>query len=226
MAITNSAAIGKGRGSIGNVTLTTDAIGRTIARQKPQEVTNPKSDSQVAQRNNFSIITSFMSAILAILNTYWIRSRPNVAQYSEAVGKALKKVGKSALQLDQIAQTRLQIAKGNLQTFGVFTFLTNSFDTNNKQWSLDMDWDSSIFGNGNQNDTVQFVLVNMSKNQQEGASTVSTRSVGNKNFLFTLSYPTDIYVILYVTKNAAGTLVGDGYTLAFYDGDGGVYLTA
>lgn len=53
MAIVNSIILGKAKGSLGNVTLTT-IKGRVIAKQKATMVSNPKTEGQVLQRNKMS----------------------------------------------------------------------------------------------------------------------------------------------------------------------------
>ena len=55
MAIINSIVIGKARKSIGNVTLST-IEGRTIAREKPAYVRDPKTSKQVVQRNKMRML--------------------------------------------------------------------------------------------------------------------------------------------------------------------------
>ncbi|WP_407478588.1 DUF6266 family protein [Elizabethkingia meningoseptica] len=54
MAILNSIILGRAKGSIGNVTLSTQK-GRVIAKQKATIVSNPKTDEQMLQRNGLSI---------------------------------------------------------------------------------------------------------------------------------------------------------------------------
>ncbi|MEH7889219.1 DUF6266 family protein [Elizabethkingia meningoseptica] len=54
MAILNSIILGRAKGSIGNVTLSTQK-GRVIAKQKATIVSNPKTDEQMLQRNGLSL---------------------------------------------------------------------------------------------------------------------------------------------------------------------------
>ena len=53
MAIINSIILGRAKGSIGNVSFSTQK-GRVIARQKPSIVTNPRTQAQLDQRAKVS----------------------------------------------------------------------------------------------------------------------------------------------------------------------------
>lgn len=68
MAIVNSIAIGSAKNSIGQITYQT-VKGRTIARQKPIHVANPRTPPQVAQRNK-------MAKIVAAWRTFFFQTRP------------------------------------------------------------------------------------------------------------------------------------------------------
>ncbi len=68
MAIVNSIAIGSAKNSIGQITYQT-VKGRTIARQKPTHVANPRTPPQVAQRNK-------MAKIVAAWRTFFFQTRP------------------------------------------------------------------------------------------------------------------------------------------------------
>lgn len=68
MAIVNSIAIGAAKNSIGQITYQT-VKGRTIARQKPIHVANPRTPPQVAQRNK-------MAKIVAAWRTFFFQTRP------------------------------------------------------------------------------------------------------------------------------------------------------
>jgi Family of unknown function (DUF6266) len=226
MAIINSMGVGKSKGSMGNVTYTTDAAGRTIGRQKPVEVSNPQSDAQTAQRDNFTVIVSFMSGILNVLNSFWKRTKANVAPYSEAVGKNLKTIGKDLLTLVEIAAIRMQVTKGTLQGLVNQRIGTNTYNDTTFEWDFRYNWDVTLFGNASSSDIVQLILFNLTKGQQEAVTSTAIRSEDHIVDTFTLTYPSDVYVIFATTQNTAGTLWGDNYTLAYYNGSDTVAPTA
>ena len=68
MAIVNSIAIGAAKNSIGQITYQT-VKGRTIARQKPIHVANPRTPPQVAQRKK-------MANLVAAWRTFFFQTRP------------------------------------------------------------------------------------------------------------------------------------------------------
>lgn len=68
MAIVNSLAVGKAVNSAGNLTYQT-VKGRTIAREKPVTVANPRTPAQVAQRNK-------MTNLVEAWRTFFFKARP------------------------------------------------------------------------------------------------------------------------------------------------------
>lgn len=226
MAVVDSLAVRKASGRIGGISYSKDKAGRTIARQAPTIVANPQSEGQVANRDNFSVVVSLMKAILNTLNSFWKRSKPNVAPFSEAVGKGKTAVGTVLKTILDIAQIRLQVGRGTLSGLVNFSSTTNSWTEADSKWNVRFNWDDDLFGNASDTDVFQLGLVNLTKGQQEGISITAVRSSVSLDHTFTLTYPSDIYVIFGTLKNVTGTLVADNYTLAYYDGNNTVGLTA
>lgn len=67
---------GKVEGSISNLISTTDKAGRTILREKPTSVANPRTIGQVNRREKFTKINSLASLFIAII-ARGFRNQPN-----------------------------------------------------------------------------------------------------------------------------------------------------
>lgn len=214
MAILNAATLGKAKGSIGNVTYTTDAIGRTIGKQKATTVRNPKTAAQELNRGKQRIQALFFKAILFLLNSYWVRSKANVSQYAEAVGKMRKRVLWTVADIGDAIATPIKVGQGNLEPFDGFAASSPTYTAGTSTFATTFNWNTSTFGNGLSTDKVGFALLNVTKNRVEGVETGVTRAAGSYEAEFTNVNAEDSYVVFPLLKSANNLLVGDAYTMS------------
>lgn len=86
MAIIRSLAIGKARKSAGNLTFAT-IQGRTIAREKPAFVKNPKTPKQLEQRSKMSKTVAAYRAFGGMVKQYFTTLPKYTSQYNEFVSR-------------------------------------------------------------------------------------------------------------------------------------------
>ena len=86
MAIIRSLAIGKARKSAGNLTFAT-IQGRTIAREKPSFISNPKTPKQLAQRSKMSKTVAAYRAFGGMVKKYFTTLPKYTSQYNEFVSR-------------------------------------------------------------------------------------------------------------------------------------------
>ena len=86
MAIINSLAIGNAKNSIGQITYST-VKGRTIGRQKPVHVANPRTPRQVAQREKMANLVAAWRAFFFQTRPFWTVIKGYGSAYNEFVSK-------------------------------------------------------------------------------------------------------------------------------------------
>lgn len=89
MAIINSLAIGKARKSAGNLTFAT-IQGRTIAREKPVNVRNPRTEKQLAQRSKMSNTVAAYRNIGIMVKHLFTKLPKYTSQYNQFVKENIK----------------------------------------------------------------------------------------------------------------------------------------
>lgn len=89
MAIINSLAIGKARKSAGNLTFAT-IQGRTIAREKPVNVKNPRTEKQLAQRSKMSNTVAAYRNIGIMVKHLFTKLPKYTSQYNQFVKENIK----------------------------------------------------------------------------------------------------------------------------------------
>lgn len=89
MAIINSLAIGKARKSAGNLTFAT-IQGRTIAREKPVNVRNPRTEKQLAQRSKMSKTVAAYRNIGIMTKHLFTKLPKYTSQYNQFVKENIK----------------------------------------------------------------------------------------------------------------------------------------
>lgn len=86
MAIIRSLAIGKAIKSAGNLTYST-IEGRTIAREKPAFVKNPRTSAQVAQRTRMSTAVALYRWLGSAVKQYFTVRKKYASQYNEFISR-------------------------------------------------------------------------------------------------------------------------------------------
>ena len=115
MAIVNSVAIGKARNSIGNITYQT-IKGRTIARQKPTNVYNPKTINQKRYRTQFAYIVRFWRERGSFFKPYYTR----FVGYGSAYNTCISLNNNADRPTVELINGRLQMAPGYYMSYGIF----------------------------------------------------------------------------------------------------------
>lgn len=217
MAVVTSTVITKGAGSIGNITVRSRKGGGLIVSGKATIVANPRTDAQVFQRTRFNNINTFAKGLLLYLNSYWTRSKPNVAPIAEFASIASKSFDPTWNTIQQIASSVLQVGKGNLSQFVNLSFTDFAYDAPNKKISCKANWSDALFGNAAANDEIFFVLLNATKGQIEGVLSATPRSAKTLTPEFNLTYVEDVYVVAYYCTNATKTIWADSFTMGVYE---------
>ncbi|HHV39755.1 MAG TPA: hypothetical protein GXX70_09790 [Tepidimicrobium sp.] len=86
MAIVKSTAIGEAKNSLGQITFQT-VKGRTIARQKPIHVANPRTEAQMTQREKLANLVAAWRAFFFQTRPYWTVIKGRGSAYNEFVSK-------------------------------------------------------------------------------------------------------------------------------------------
>lgn len=217
MALVNSHAIGKAKGSVGNLTFRTDKGGRTIASGKIVHMTNPQTEGQTLNRQKQTIVAMFFSAILTFLNSGWKRAKPQVSAYSEAVGLARKIVGWTAAELADFAKQLVKVQSGTLEALENFAVASFTLNTSSGVLTMSTSWTDTTFSNGLATDTMKMVLVNLTRNRVEGVSRTFARSLELAEIEFEGVTEDDVYVVFPILKSANGLLVADSVFLGNVD---------
>ena len=89
MAIINSLAIGSAKNSLGQITYST-VKGRTIGRQKPVHVANPRTPRQVAQRNKMANLVAAWRTLFFQTRPWWTVIKGYGSAYNEFVSKNMQ----------------------------------------------------------------------------------------------------------------------------------------
>ena len=89
MAIINSLAIGNAKNSIGQITYST-VKGRTIGRQKPVHVANPRTPRQVAQREKMANLVAAWRTLFFQTRPWWTVIKGYGSAYNEFVSKNMQ----------------------------------------------------------------------------------------------------------------------------------------
>lgn len=214
MAILNAATLGKAKGSIGNITYTTDGIGRTVGKQKATSVRNPKTPAQILQRGKQAIQALFFKSMLFILNTYWARSKANVSAYAEAGGKMRKRTLWTVATIEDAVASTIKVGQGDLEPFDAMAVAFIEYVSGTETLSISLEWSNSTFGNGLATDKIGLALLNVSKNRVEGIESGVTRGLGSLEAEFSGVSSEDVYVVFPLYRSANGLLTGDAYTMA------------
>lgn len=101
MAIINSIAIGAAKNSIGQITYST-VKGRTIARQKPTHVANPKTPLQVTQRQKMANLVAAWRTFFFQTKPYWTVIKGYGSAYNEFVSQNMQYASDVAIEDNKI----------------------------------------------------------------------------------------------------------------------------
>lgn len=115
MAIINSVAIGKAVNSIGDITYQT-IKGRTIARQKPTNVYNPKTINQARCRTKFAYIVRFWKEKGSFFKPYYTR----LVGYGSPYNTCISLNNKAEEQVVQVVLGKLQMQTGYYMSYGIY----------------------------------------------------------------------------------------------------------
>lgn len=115
MAIINSVAIGKAVNSIGNLTYQT-IKGRTIARQKPTNVYNPRTVSQKRYRTQFAYIVRYWREEGSFFSPYYTK----LVGYGSAYNTCISLNNKAEKPTVEMVNGKLKMAVGYYMSYGVY----------------------------------------------------------------------------------------------------------
>lgn len=116
MAIVQSIAVGKARGSAGNVTFST-VKGRVIMKEKPIFVANPRTEAQQAQRNALARTVKLWQKIGFLAKDGWTRLNAYASPYNQFLSNNIPLVKELPGTVDDILEQDLkglQISSGKL----------------------------------------------------------------------------------------------------------------
>ena len=137
MAIINSLAIGKARKSAGNLTFAT-IQGRTIAREKPVNVRNPRTEKQLAQRSKMSKTVAAYRSIGIMTKHLFTKLPKYTSQYNQFVKENIK-IADNFEVIEETGKVTnvegLMVANGDILPFK--TFFTFEYGEATYGWAPD-----------------------------------------------------------------------------------------
>ena len=121
MAIVDSIILGRAKGSIGNVTLTTQK-GRVIAKQKASIVSNPNTVAQQAQRGKLGKAVLAWQAIGIVIKSGWTSLLPFSSAYNTYVSKNLVIFAQAEFPGGTVVGSSLIGSFGSMGSLGSITY--------------------------------------------------------------------------------------------------------
>ena len=195
--IINSVFVGKAKKSAGGMTTSTDGAGRTIARQKPIEVRNPKTEAQTVVRDLFKDSTKYsrnMAPLVApvIQKKYGYRSA-----YSELSSRIITELKGGITSVEKLSTKKVRYADG--------TVLSGNPEVNTGTVELhtsgtvvfDISWDTSTNAISTVNDTLHIIDIDPNTGVGAVVNTGVKRSVGTTTV--TRPQPTDGQERIFIT---------------------------
>ena len=142
MAIVDSIILGRAKGSIGNVTLSTQK-GRVIAKQKATIVSNPNSVAQQEQRGKLSKAVLAWQAIGNVIKSGWTSLLPFSSAYNTFTSKNMDVFAQAEFPNNAVRARDLEGSFGTFGSLGSLTYSTNLIQADNAKFDLD----KAVFNN-------------------------------------------------------------------------------
>ena len=160
-------------GTVGNV-VGGNWKGIDYLRIKPSEVSNPRSEGQVNQRNKFSATLEFLQPNLGFIKVGFKEFTSKKSEFNAAMSYNLLNAITGIAPDFEVDYQNALVSRGNLATA---LNGTNDFTTPGQ---VTFSWDdNSNYGNANQNDKSMLLVYNPSKNQSSYILNGAERSTGN-----------------------------------------------
>lgn len=213
MAIYNSIALGKAKGSIGGVTFTVQR-GQTIAKSKPVSVANPQTSAQVTQRSRFSDASNFAKHIANFLDRF---HKPTANKYSPRnsfMNSMLKLGGSSAFTPANVAPLPILYANGPLSLPSFTHDVAPSYNGATDELSLEISWSNALIGQDSDSDVLNLALFNVTTGTLQELKSAANRSAGADSVVFTDVNGTDAYVVVAMFIDSDNVKNGIGYPVA------------
>lgn len=131
----------KNYGSLGNVTATQSPDGATILKSKIQQMTNPNTAGQQAQRTVFRDMQIVASNCISQIREYFKKSKPQFSAYNSFMQKAILAANTLATYSLLSAVKIVEFSRGNLYKVIIDPSAGLSYDAQNETLDLDLEWD-------------------------------------------------------------------------------------
>ncbi len=180
MAIFNSVALGKSKGSIGGVTFTSWK-GLNVAKQKATSVANPRSEGQTAQRSIFKTILDLFLGAASIANIGFRGLAVKMSAYNAFMSENLK--NGSVVQSGSgpvVNPLKLIFSKGRIED----TSINNAVDSSISNL-VSVSWNTSPQGNQRDSDKAKIILLNKATGLVRTYSPNTERSEGQVQAQYT-----------------------------------------
>lgn len=213
MAVFSSIALGKAKGSVGNVTFTVQR-GQTIAKSKPVSVANPQTAKQTDQRSRFADASNFAKHIANFLELYHKPTSNKFSPRNSFMNSMLKLNLGALFTPANTAPLAILYANGPL-SLPAFTHATApAYNGTNDELTLDLEWSGTPIGQDASTDILNLALINVTTGLVQEIKESGERTDGAANVVLTAINGTDAYTVVAFFKNEDGTKNGIGYPIA------------
>lgn len=213
MAVFQSIALGKARGSIGGVTFTVQR-GQTIAKSKPISVGNPNTTAQQTQRSRFADASNFAKHIANLLDKFHKPTSNKYSPRNSFMNSMLKLGGSSAFTPANVAPLPILYTNGPL-SLPTFTHdVAPSYNGTTDELSLETTFPTTLIGQDANDDDLYLILINVTTGVVIHEDAVAVRSAGTYEGVVGDINGTDAYVLVAMFRSADETKNGLGYPIA------------
>lgn len=114
MATYDKGILGSFTGTVGTV-VGASWRGKSIMRSRPKKTSRVPTETQLLQREKFSMVTRFLTPIRGLLNLYFGQSRGVRSRYNLAVSYHIREAVEEIDQTFEMIYNKVMISKGELQ---------------------------------------------------------------------------------------------------------------
>ncbi len=213
MAVYQSIALGKAKGSIGGVTFTVQR-GQTIAKSKPISVGNPNTTAQQTQRSRFSDASNFAKNISNFLQRYHKPTSNRYSPRNSFMNSMLKLGGSNVFTPANTAPLPILYANGPLSLPAFTHDVAPLYNGTNDQLSLEITWPTTLIGQDATDDQLYLFLINVTTGTVATIGTGEERGTGAWQGIVPNVNGTDAYTVVAMFLSDDQTLNSIGYPIA------------
>lgn len=213
MARFSSIALGKAKGSIGNVTFTVQR-GQNIAKSKPVSVANPQTQKQTTQRSRFSDASNYAKHIASFLQQYHKPVNAKFSPRNSFMNSMLKLGGTNAFTPATVATLPILYGNGVLSLPSFTHETAPSYVSGDNKINLDISWNPAAVGQDTGSDMLKLVLINVTTGVVQEIANSDERSVGEYSGSLFGVENNQAYVVVAMFVSDDALKSGIGYPIA------------